>query len=339
MSSTTVGVNGNSPAVLVAGPTASTSSYNLKAGIKKAGSKALNAVRESWACLEKAFGVAKNTFNTRIQLRSTLPLKDKHAEGMTKSIQGMKLFAFLNLPLNALHLPATAKDIVESVKLKDAEGAVLAAMTFTILTADMFDSATDVVNAALFFSGKSALGGVFAVVGLPVVIGMIGLSAISKGVQLWNLSKFDREISQLMADKVKEENPQETRQAVLEFLNDKLGRLSRKTSRDQGEKTVELLLGLKKKLEENENLQQKEIAEIGKAMKKIRSSIGENKKANKWSLVAFSVMLVAFGLFFAAVPMAIPFAMLAVGFAIRLAVWFNQRKLSRKKPDALDTVD
>lgn len=313
--------------------------YEVKSRIKNAGSKVLNVVREGWAGLEKAFGIAKNSINTRLQLRSSYPLKDSQAHAMKTSIHGMKLFAVLNLPLNAMHLPGTAKEIIESIKLKDTEGAVLSAMTFTILTADMFDSFTDVVNASLFLSGKAALGGVFAVVGLPVVMGMIGLSAISKGVQLWNLSKFDSEIKKLMSEKVKEESPQETRGALLDFVNDKLGRLGRKTKRDTNEKTVKILEGLKKKLEANETLQQKEVAEIGKTLKKIRSSLDETKKVAKWSLVAFSIMLVAFTLFFTTVPMAIPFVMLAVGFAIRFSVWAHQKQLFRRKPDALETID
>lgn len=333
MSSEIVRMNGNSTAVFVEDSRLKT--YNLKAEMKRAGSKVLNAVRESWAGLEKAFGIVKNSFNARIQLSSSIPLKESHVNGMKNSILHLKLFGFLNLPLNAINLPGTAKEIVKSVKSKDAEGTVLSAMTFTILTAGMFDSFIDVVNASLLLSGKSVLGGVFAVVAIPVVIGMNGLNVISKGVQLWNLSKFDREVKQLMTAKIKEGSPQEARQAVLAFLNDKLGRLSRKTSRDQGNKTVQLLQGLKLKLEANED-PQKEIVEIGKAMKRIRSSIEETKKIAKWSLVAFSIIVVAYTLFFAAVPMAIPFAMLAIGAAIRLAIWVYQKRLAGKKTDALD---
>lgn len=283
--------------------------------LKAACTKVWNGVQEVWGGLEKAFGVAKNSINFTLQIS---PMPESQAAGLKKGIYGMKLFAILNLPFNAVAIPGVAKDIFECIKLGDIEGALLSSMTFTILAADMFDSFSDVVNSSLLLSGEAALGGVIAAVGLPVVMGMIGLQAISKGVRLWNLCSFDSELEQLSTD----------RRTVLDFLEDKLGRLSRKTNRDLDAQTVTLLQQLKDKLVKSEDIKSEEIK---KDLEQIRTSLNKDKKTTKWALAAFIIMFVAFTLFFTAVPMAVAFAMLTVGFMIRLGIWAHQNGIFKKK--------
>lgn len=311
----------------------STPPIPFKTKVKGYAASGLKAIQEAWGGLEKTFGSLRSAMNARMQLKP--PLKESHVITMKNGINGMKLFAVLNLPLHAIELPGVAKDISESVKLKDKEGVALSAMTFAILTADMYDSLTMVINASLALSSKPALGGVVAVIGTPVVMGMIGLASVTKGIHLWNIRKFDKEISQLMQDKISESTPTESREAILEFVNHKLGTMVRKTKRDTDAKTIELLQAIKQKVETTEKLEVKDIAEIRGAVKKIRDSIGQTKKILKWTLVAFSIMLVAFSMFYLTIPLAIPFALLAVGFAIRLGVWAYQRHLAKKRTEAL----
>lgn len=308
----------------------SLTSVSLKAKMKRAGHLVLKGVQDTWGGLEKAFGIAKNGLNVRLQLRNWYPMRATDAAGILKGIQGMKLFTGLNFPLNAIELPRTAKEIAESVKLKDKEGAILGSMTFAVLVTDMYDAVTTAVNASLVLSSRPALGGVVAVLGTPLVMGMVGVNAIKKTVQLWNIRKLEKEIECLIKGEATDKSPEEFRKTLLEFLNQKLNVQGRKTKRDTDSTTVSQLEALKRKIESKEKLEQQDIIEIGKAVRDIRASIKYVKKSAAWVLGAFSVMFVAFSLFYSTIPLAIPFTMLALAFIVRFAAWADQKRVEYK---------
>lgn len=300
-------------------------SYRKRPAIKTIGNKILFVVKDSWGFLGKALAISKSSLNTRIHAHFILPLKTSTATEIKKSILHMKLFGILNISLNALELPSKVQDFVESVRLKDGEGAVVSAMTFSVLTAEMYESFVDVINASLALSSKPVLTGAISVISTPLAITIAGFSTISKTIQLWNIRKFERELDVLFPEKCSFEAG-----CGIKFLGETLGRLKQKTKRNMGEKTYKLLEILNQKLEGSQKIDQKEIVKIGQVVKKIRTSIRETKKNVKLSLVALSVMIVAIVMFFTAIPLVIPFALMTVSFVIRLAAWCYQKHVDRK---------
>lgn len=145
----------------------------------------LNAAANNVVLLCKA---AKN-LNLTCQAAKDLSAKIKNIT------THMKLLSIVSVIFSIPDLKATAQKMLKNFLWRDKEGFALGALTFTIIASDIFDSITTFVNASLTIASKKTIG-IFSAIALPLGYIMSGLGTISRIIQIAKSHHLYRKIKQ-----------------------------------------------------------------------------------------------------------------------------------------------
>ena len=263
-------------------------------------------VSKVWNYAGKALPLGRNLLNASIRGATWLKFGYKGEDAKIKSlITRIKLFSAIGITLDLISIPSIIRKIGNSLKAHDREGAALASFSFAILATDIFENMTGVVNASLEVMGRATIGWVPAVA-WPLAFGMVNCSAVLRGIKLHHQASFRREIKH-----ISHESPEQLRQFVQKY--DAQVVLERKTNG----KTVEMMGQIRKLLDQEGPL---DIGLVSKALEEIRSSLTKEIAAQRVQIAANVVISAGLLLSYVSLPPALPFLVLAVGRAARLAL-------------------
>jgi hypothetical protein len=95
----------------------------------------------------------------------------------------MKLFAIVSVPFSFGDISACADRIINRIQLDQKMDAAIELLTFTVISADIVDSSTTFVNAALTVYGYATVE-IFSRMGFPLALTMSGLGTITRSYKI-----------------------------------------------------------------------------------------------------------------------------------------------------------
>ena len=175
----------------------------------------LNTFEKAWGYIGKINLVSRALLNAAARAPKFIHLAGENFPHQVKNVvTHLKLFSIVSVPLSLLSLKATSEKLLKSFFLNDKEGMALAALSFTILAADTFDSITTFVNAALSLASVGPIESL-AATGLPVAYLLVSLGTISRTIQIAKSFNLHQAIGKEM--------DVQSKASLKDFLENKLG--------------------------------------------------------------------------------------------------------------------
>ena len=264
----------------------------------------------------------------------------------------MKLFSFVTLPLNAESVVKEGIKVGESTKLHDYEGVALSCVSIAMLVGDAIDSAATFTEGVLELSFLPALEWLGRM-SLPLGFILSTMGVFTRSYGIYKIQKFckDFESDPLLKQAYREENhiliekhlrqklekhlgitPEEMKKIEKKSLGKKnpfetqsrlIKRLEMKKEktlkRVASSKVAEQMIELKQTLD-SQSLTSSQMKSALKLASNIRTTSFRNTLCKIVGIATGLITLVALTLFFFTIPAYVPFILLAVAIAIRLAL-------------------
>lgn len=227
-----------------------------------------------WNFIKQPIGMTQKGFKiTAIKI-------PKFDPKILRVITGLGVIAIITALLTASQIPALCKNIAYNIKIGDIEGAIMGGMSLIVAPLDILDSTISFTSALVDLGAISAVS-IFAVIALPIGLGLLGFASI-KG--LYDIVHLTYQMYQT-PDQVTDEDVAE----LLKNLNNKLEvtdnereKLETKYGSEKLENKVELLKA--RKLNILTRHTDKKIVQIMKDLQKHLNEKAENDylaKTNK----------------------------------------------------------
>lgn len=151
---------------------------------------------------------------------------------VNSAITHLKVFSIIGIPFSIAAIPDAAKHIYKNVKLRDKEGSALASLSFVLLTADLFDSVSSVINSGLTLASKVPIG-ILSSIGMPLSFGLVGLGTVVRSIKLAKTQLLYRKLQKEVFVSVDHKNPNDKQiyRALSKFLDKNLGVPEKKMKR------------------------------------------------------------------------------------------------------------
>lgn len=264
----------------------------------------------------------------------------------------LKFFSLVSLPLNAPSIVAQAKKIWKGIHIGDREGVFTSSLSITSLLADSLDSIGTFTNALRERFSYAPVAWMSAI-SLPLTITMLGAGSISRTMRYKQISSFEKELDRELLGKFRDKNvpAAELRLELIQFLKSRFSVSTGEVptgvlkadveklkesilERHTNAKTVELLKQLSNFLESHAVLNDEQLGRVIDTLNEISGALQKEKNVQKGYLLANLVNAVAIVTFSLPVVGWFPFALLTVGFSMRLAMQAYQDfgKLIPKMP-------
>lgn len=265
----------------------------------------------------------------------------------------IKALSALNVPAALFSIPGQIVKIWKNVHWKDYGGIAHSAALLTLTVASIFDDIVTTIDAALQIQSLPSLDLLSSLPGTewianmaaPFGIAVSSLVAFLKCNNLYQLSKFNRELSRkTSALKGGNVTSHELRAILSPFLKKHLGEgpkrdkaqsaLERHTS---GE-VVAYMLKIENILDENATPTDDQIAKIMKLLDASKKAIRSKKKLETGLLVAATVSLVAWSLFLTPIGPIAPFVLLAISGAIQIGMKVHYNRKLKQRQTAMQGI-
>jgi hypothetical protein len=237
----------------------------------------------------------------------------------------MKLFTIVSVPFSCTALKATVQKIFKSMHLHDHEGIALSMLSLTVISADIVDSVTTFVNAALETASKQAIPA-FSALGLPLGYTITTVGTISRIIQIAKTCHLYNSLKKVEAS-------EEKRKQLRQFLENKFGLTldEKMLSKDDMAKLIEkknadlLRAAPPEAVAELRELylmlrqDHLNMDEVSKKLDHISSLLIKKMMGDAIGIGANMVAFSALSLFTLGAAGAAPFILLTVSFAIRIS--------------------
>lgn len=151
---------------------------------KKFANQAVDKMESAWNYGGKFVMLTRHSLNLSLKVchRFTLGCRNLDAKVLTV-ITKLKLFAIVSVPFSLLSIKSLVEKIFKNYALGDKEGAALTGLSLTVMAMDIVDSITTFVNAISTLATSSSIS-ILSAMGLPLSFAIVGLSSISRIIQL-----------------------------------------------------------------------------------------------------------------------------------------------------------
>lgn len=312
---------------------------------KKFRSLVYDTCEHAWSYLGKIAVITRNFLNgvAKSCYLFVTTCKDL-SERLQDITKHMKFLSIVGVFFSIFDLIATSQKLVKNVLFNDKEGVALSAISFTIIASDIMDSITTFVNTTLAVAGAKTIE-VFSAVSLPLGFIMVGFGTISRTVHIAKSAHLYRKIRQeinshdnldrssLKAFLEKTLGIDEELKSLLKIPSDQLTKVQRKkieklkekkkmailrAAPSEAVKDLEKLLTLLNE-NPNEELTVDKKIEIEKLLENVQKHLRKKLTTDTIAIVANMFSLAALILFAIGTSGAVPFVLVVIAFAIRLA--------------------
>lgn len=299
-------------------------SYRLHAAFK--------SCEDAWSYIGKSLTATRHFMNATVRSARLFAISCKGTKRIQRAVTGLKLFTIVGVPFNLAALPSQIAKIGKRLHLKDPEGVFLASLSFSLISADIFDSLTTFVGAVLQTLSRTSPHWL-SVVGMPTSIAVVAMGSVSRKMHLIRLGEFyaelDRDLIRKMEGKVL--SAEELQQLLRPYLDSKMGvsgatgqaafhaeRLEAIAERQSNGKVLAMLKELKTYIQPDRSLDEGDIQRITTVIqdmeKALRKEIG-TQRAYLFTNMLNAMALVLFLL--SAIP-PLPFLLLGISMCLRL---------------------
>lgn len=256
----------------------------------------------NWSYVSRAALLTRNLINAAARSTTIVCVLGRDFPEKVKLLTTeMRLLSLVGVPFSLGDLKSVCQKVFASAKVKDWEGVGMGGLSFSIVIADIFDSVTTFVNAALTKASMMPIG-IFSSLGLPTAFAISGLGTVSRTIQIAKSLNLYQGIEK------------EPTKAVMEKAHPE--RFASKKAVDKLHKLRGLIAAPCRS--------ERQTKKIDSGLKKVQSYLVEKMYTDAASILANGSVLCALSLFLIGSTTALPFLFLALAFAIRIAVLIYQ---------------
>ena len=322
--------------------------------VKKRQSACFEKCEQAWSYGGKIVLLARNILNA---LGKILFVTTKFPHKIKILVTRMKLLSIISVPFSLVNLKSIVQKIFKSFSINDKEGVALGLLSFTMTTADAFDSITTFVNSFFNVVANKSIE-VLSLIGLPISFAITGIGIISRTIQIAKAVNLYKKLQPKIFAKKKytdkallKKNLEEKmgiaeEQKLIKLLgSSRLKRTNVKQLNKLKEKKkakilrlipAEALKSFEKlfdllDFEEDKLLTEQELEEVFNCLKIIRNHLQKKMKVEILGILANFIVISALILFSIGIVSAWPFVLMAIAFLIRLIIVAYQEKKLKEK--------
>lgn len=293
-----------------------------------------------WSYLGKTMVFTRHVLNVVLKNSYRFTVGCKNFDNrITSAIAHLKVFSIVGVPFSLMAIPNTAQKIFKNIQSNDKEGAALTSLSLVVITADIMDSMSTIINASLTLASKVPLE-ILSTIGLPLAFTVVGLGSLLRSVQLAKTYLFYRNLKKEVFSNIDPTslNHKEVEDLLWKYLNKNLGndeqtpslknlkkaKLLREAPAVAVEKFEEIIDLLKKYQE----LNVEQIENILETLDQIDLKFKQKMSIEIGNLIANALTFIGLCLFFAVVPAGLSFIFFAVAVVIRIALLAYQNAVA-----------
>lgn len=171
-----------------------------------------------WSYGGKMALITRNLLNAVARSSYTVFIADAELPNKIKNFATrMKLLSIVSVPFGLVDLKTIVYKTFNSLSLSDHEGLAMAALSFTMTAADVFDSVTTFVNSLLVVMARTPIG-LFSSLGLPLGYLISGTGTVSRTIQIAKAFSLFRNINSEAIPDISNRSKADIRKYLVEKL-------------------------------------------------------------------------------------------------------------------------